>query len=454
VHVSFGKVIYRTIKRLPVFVSLLAIGIVAPFSAYAGGVIKDIEIEAIIRELTVPIFRAASLKPDDVNLYIVDDSRINAYVANGSNIFINTGLIGLSDEPDMLVGVLAHETGHITGGHLLKTEEEIFRANIKSTLGYILGIGAAALGSPEAAQAIVTGGGQIAERQLLKYTRQNENAADQSALVFLDKANYSAKGLLELMEYLMRMESTQYGELNPYTLSHPLTRERIAHIRSHLQQSDKGKEKSGITSAERARYKRAVIKLQAFLSPPQDTLKLFPATDQSDYARYGRAIAYYRIPDLVNAFANLDPLLKASPKDAFYNELKGQILFENGKIREALPFYNTANQLKPGEPLILIQLARTQLATEDKSLLDDAVKNFKQVVTKETDNVFAWRQLGIAYGKSGKIGLSNLALAEEAVLLKKKDDAKHFLTQAKATLPKGAPDFVRLRDLEVVVERM
>jgi predicted Zn-dependent protease len=422
----------------------------APFAARAG-IIQDAEIETVIHDLTEPLFDASGMPIEDVKIYIVNAPEINAYVAGGNNIFINTGLITLSDEPDMLVGVVAHELGHINGGHLLKTGDELLRANIKNTLGYILGIGAAALGSPEAAQAIITGGSHVATRQLLKYTRQNEDAADQFAIDVMAKTPYTASGLLDLLEYLMRMESTRYGKINPYTSTHPLTRDRIEHIRSYL---NKSKKKSRFTEEQVRRFKRSSIKLAAFLSPPDETLKRFPASDTSLYARYGRAIAYYRIPNLIKSFNNLDSLIKQYPNDPYFQELKGQILFENGRVEEAVDFYKNADRLLPNEPQILIQLARAEIAVENPKLLPSAIDHLKAVVAKDSENSFAWHQLGIAYGRNGQLGLSNLALAEESVLQKKKDDAKHFLNQAKGQLKEGSPAMMRTLDLEVQADRL
>ncbi len=428
------------------FSILLTVVILFAVGAKAAPIIRDTELETSIRTLANPIFKAAGLKSEDVRIYIVNNNEINAYVTGGKNIFIHTGLLSLAKDPNMLVGVIAHETGHIYGGHLLKGEEEAKNSVVKATFGYMLGLAAAAAGSPQAGAAIASGTQQVVTRQVLKNSRNNENAADHSALNFLDKSGVSSKGILDMMEVLYGKEVTMYGEINPYTQTHPLSRERIDHVRAHYNGSPIAAKL--LNPDVTAIYTRAIIKLDAFLQAPDKTLKKFPVSDTSVNARYARAIAYYRVPKLAQALTEIDALIKEFPSDPYFIELKAQILFENGKVADSVAAYQRAKDLLPGSSLFKIQLATAQVATEDEALLKNAVSNLEQAIRVEKLNSFAWHQLGIAYGRMGKLDMSNLALAEEAMIIGDKDEAKRFIKIARQSATPGSPTDLRLKDME------
>jgi predicted Zn-dependent protease len=417
------------------------------FSQTASGatIIRDAEIENVLRNIADPIVEAADLTNDSINIYIINDPQINAYVSGGSNIYINTGLLGISEKPSILTGVLAHEMGHIAGGHLLRSSQEYKATSLKATLGYMLGLAAAAAGSPQAGVAIAQGTGHVAQRQLLKHSRTHEEAADQAALSYLDKIGKSSGGLLELLEVLYSKENQVYDELNPYTLTHPLSRERISHVENHLKNS---KYKGNIGSEEHVKeFQRAIVKLNAFLEPYEKTLNKYPKTDNSIIARYARAIAQYKIPNIKKALNEIDALIEIAPNDPFFNELKGQILFENGRVEESVPYYQKAVELLPNSPLLKIILATALISTQDKENIKKAIPNLKQALLKERYNSFAWRQLAIAYGRNGDLGMSNLALAEEAFISDNKREVRKFVNLAKKHLKKGSPSELRANDL-------
>lgn len=413
--------------------------------AKANSLIRDAEIETLLYDLSSPVFRAAGLEPENIHMYIVSDDAINAYVAGGMNIFVNTGLIVRCPNPEMLVGVIAHETGHIAGGHLLKGMEEYKAANIKSMLGYALGLAAAVAGSPEAGQAIALGTTHISERQFLKYTRSHEESADQAAVTYLDRVHLTSQGLLDLLTILYKEEHTLYGELNPYALTHPLSGERISHVRNHIAHSAYAQKH--FSSNQYERYERVVAKLKAFLQPPERTLKDYPHQDKSDSAYYARAIAYYKVPTLPKAIEAADYLIKKYPKNPYYHELKGQILLENGHVAEAIPFYKNAVTLAPDNALLKIQLGSALITLEDNSNIEQAVQNLNQGLATEKNNAFAWHQLGIAEGRRNNLGLSYLALTQEAVILDRKEDVEAFAELAKKYLDVGSPAYMTLQDI-------
>jgi len=423
-------------------------------SAYAFSTIRDTEIETTVRALATPIFKAAGLVPENITIILVNDPQINAFVAGGQNMFINTGLIMIFPKPEVLQGVMAHETGHIAGGHLARNSDKMKDLTIGSLVSYGLGAITAVMGAPQAGIAVMQGGSQIAQREALQYSRQNENSADEAALKFLDRTGNTASGLLELMEYLNNLEHNLYGEINPYLQTHPLSSERIEHVRNHVNSTPYIKTGGTITPQIREEYARCYVKLHAFFDPVDATLKKYPPSDQSLLAHYARAIAYQKIPDLPKSFAELDVLLKTYPKDPYFNELKGQILFENGHITDAIPYYQHAVAAMPGDALLNLGLGTTEVAAADDTdlpqsgpWLKDAIDHLNYAQLKESANLEILQQIEIAYGRSGQIGMAYLSHAESALLEKKNDEARNFAHLAEMNLPAGSPASIRAADI-------
>lgn len=444
------------IKILPILVWLVVGGLfLLPSSICAqGGVstIRDDEIEKYLRQLADPVFEAAGLVPQNINIYLINSPELNAYVAGGQNLFIHTSLILESDDPNMLVGVIAHESGHIAGGHITRKIDDARTAGIQATLGYILGAASVASGAPAGAtMAIIQGGQEIATRGFLKHSRAHEEAADQAGLRFLQKTGFSPNGLVTLLETLNTQQTQFHDNVNPYLLTHPLSRERIAHIRNVIETSPE----LDVPTPQNLKdtHLRIKAKLQAFLATPKETLEKYFDENNNVSARYARAIAFYRIPELNNAIKEIDGLIKEYPKDPYFHELRGQMMFENGRIKESVLSYQQAVDLLPKSTLFNLELGVAQLATEDAAFYKQAIHHLEQTIIKEPDNVFAWRQLGIAYGKDEQFGLSFLSLAEAAVLLDKKDNAKDYLDRARKYLPENSPAALRAKELAEMVEK-
>jgi predicted Zn-dependent protease len=397
--------------------ALLASAVFLPGQAGAVPLIRDAEIEHTLREYGNPIFKEDGLRPASVNLFIVQDDSLNAYVAGGANMFIHTGLIMACDTPDMLIGVMAHETGHIVGGHLARGSENLKNAQLGSIMTFVLGAAAAAAShQPEAAAAVLSGGQGVVARKFFSFTRANEESADQSALGVLDKIGISASGMVKTFELLMRNERAHGGSPDPYLLTHPLTNLRIDHVREHANTS---KVPYGVYPHSLDEpHQRMVAKLYGFINSPEKTLARYPISNKSVAARM------------------------------FFHELRGQILFENNRVKEALASYQTAVKLLPDSPLLLSDLGKVELAQNDGSLLQSAIAHLEKSNTLDNDNSTNWRLLATAYGKDGQQGLSALALAEEAVLMDNPDTALRQVETATPLLKEGTPAKQRARDIK------
>lgn len=419
--------------------------------AEAVSLIRDAEIEDTLRAYGNPIFEAAGLNVDAIHIFIVEDPTINAYVAGGANMFIHTGLILRTDRPSMLIGVMAHETGHMAGGHLAQGSEKLKNAELGTILSALLGVAVMASGQGGAGAGVMGIGDQMAMRNYLHFSRANESAADQAGLDYLDQLGISAAGMLRMLEILRQDENRSYGSPDPYTKTHPLSIDRISHIRDHVMQSTIPEEKIPPGFAER--HARMVAKLHGFIDPPEDTLILYPLTDHSVPARYARAIAYYRIPDLSKAMAELDSLLKEKPNDPFFNELRGQILFENGHINEAAQSYAKATSLLPHSPLILTDYGKVLTAKGDKQDIAKAVEVLEHATVIDNSDADSWHYLAIAYGKQNNLGMFYLSSAEEASLEDNPKEVLRDVDLSLKSLPSGSPARLRANDLKLIAEK-
>ena len=304
----------------------------APAKPQGMSLIRDAEIEDTIRAYAAPLFDAAGLGAEAVRVHIVDDRRLNAFVAGGLNLFITSGMLAAAEEPGEIAGVIAHEIGHIAGGHLVRTRGAMEDAAAETILGTLLGSGAILAGEGEAGSALIMGAWTMARQNLLRYSQVQEQAADQAAIRLLESTGQSAEGLLAMFRRLESQEFLTVERQDPYLRTHPLTRDRIRFVRNQVETRAAAGAPPPEAEAHAAAHRRMVAKLRGFLDPPKKTLRAYPESDVSVAARYARAIALYRIPAIDRALAVLDGLLADFPDDPWFHELEGQILFENGRI--------------------------------------------------------------------------------------------------------------------------
>ena len=427
----------------------LCTAFVAHARADVGGddnisLLRDAEIEHTLRVWMTPIWKTAGLDPDAVRVFVINDQRLNAFVAGGQNIFLNSGTIMRAKSANQLIGVMAHETGHIAEGHLARSSEVMKNAEIESVIAMLLGGAASVLGHGNAGGGGILAGENVGLQAYLHHSVTVEASADEAAIRFLDRTHQSARGLLEFFQILEQELFLNAQHQDPYLLDHPLTEERINYVKEHVESSPYSDVKDPPDWV--AMFNVMKAKLGAFLGNPSQVLASIPASDNSEPARYARAIAYYRIPDLKNALPIIDGLVNDFPKNPYYDELKGQMLFENGRVSEAIAPYQRAVQLAPGEPLLNIELAQVQLESNDPKYVAAAKNELNAAINIESDNADAWRELAVAYGRSGDIGMAALALAEQNMATGDFKQAIGQAQRAQQLLPPG-PQRQRAQDL-------
>lgn len=421
-------------------------------SAWAQGsgglsVVRDTEIEGMIRTLGTPLWRAAGLDPGSITVTLINDRNLNAFVAGGQNLFLHTGLLLRTAHPGQILGVIAHETGHISGGHLARLPEAYRNAFITSLIAMALGVGAAvAGGGGGAAGAAILGGGELGARNLFAFTRAQESAADQAGVTLLESTQQSSRGFLEFMEILANQEFLAVGRQDPYLRTHPMSQERVEFLRNQVSLSRFSN--NPVPPELILAHRRMKAKLYGFLEPPGNTLQRYSAADQSIEARYARAIAYYRTPNLTMALPLIDGLIQEHPQDPYFHELRGQMLFENQRAREALPAYQRAVELAPNAGLLRMDLSQVMIELNDPSLLKAARLHLAEAERLEPGVPRVWRLKAIVLGREDKLGEAAAALAEEALMQRRLLDARDQARRAVRLLPAGSIAAIRAQDIE------
>ena len=435
----------RFIARL---LAVLAAAGLTVQTASAQSILRDAETEALLREMAAPLVAASGLDPKNVDIVLINDSSVNAFVAGGQAVYINSGLINTADTANEVQGVIAHELGHITGGHIIRGSEGAAAAQGISILSLLLGAAAAVAGAGEAAMGVLMAGQQAAMGKFLAFNRAQESSADAAGAQYLSKAGISGKGSIA---FFKKLENLSYRagysprDGDEYYSTHPLTGERISRLQD-IYQKDPAWSKPSEAGIEQ-RFQRAKAKLYGYLAEPHNTLYTYPLSMTGVPARYARAYAFHKESHLDKAMAETDALLAKAPDDPYFLELKGQILLEAGKPDEALPYLRRATTLTANQPLIATTFGHALIATEDPANFKEAERVLKYAVSRDRENPFAWYQLGVVYAANGDMPRARLASAEQQVMSGNMTAALASAEAAESALPKGSPDWLRAQDI-------
>jgi predicted Zn-dependent protease len=425
----------------------------APERAKAQGLsfIRDAEIEDTLRIYSTPIFQAAGLSPGGIRIFLVEDKTLNAFVAGGQNMFLFTGLLVTAEDPLEVIGVMAHEAGHIAGGHTATRTQQIESASKAALLSYVLGLGLGiATGELGLGAAAISAGQDVAIKGLLRFTRSQESSADQAAVTYLKATRQSPRGLVDFMETLSGQEALLSSSQDPYVRTHPLSRDRISFYRRALEDSPYSDEPT--PKDLRELHDRMVAKLRGYLDPLRQVLKHYPKSDQSIAARYARTIATYRAKDYKSALRQMKGLLAAEPKNPYFHELLGQILFEYGRLEEALPAYEMAIAALPRESTIHLALARVFIELNRPAYDVEAHKHLRIVVQEEPSNSFAWRLLATVYGRQDNLAMTALALAESNLARGRNREALANAKKAQQLLKNNTASWIQAQDVELAAQ--
>jgi predicted Zn-dependent protease len=423
----------------------------APARAQEKGlpIIRDAEIEQLLREYTLPILRVAGLSQQNVHVIIINDRSFNAFVMDGRHIFVNSGALMEAQTPNQVIGVLAHETGHLAGGHVSKLRQELANAQTAAIVAMLLGVGAAVAGarsgSGNAGMAALSAPQSVIEHSLLAYVRSQEEQADRAGVKFLTMTGQSAKGMYDTFKhfYDQSLFAAQYAD--PYLQSHPMPAERMAALEELVKTSPNWDKKDPPELQLRHDLMRA--KLYGYMDRPDSVYRRYPLSDTSIPARYARAISDYRRGDTQRAVAEIDALIQLEPKNPYFYELKGQALLEGGHPAEAIGPLRRAVGMAPNPTLIQVLLGQALVATNDPHLTDEAIASLSVAVTRDTDIPEGFTQLAMAYGRKGDLADADLASAQAAFSRGDTNTARQLAARAKNRFPIGTPGWVRADDI-------
>lgn len=416
--------------------------------AMAQSILRDAETEALLDDMAAPLVDAAGLAPGNVDVVLINDPSINAFVAGGQVVYIHSGLIDAADSANEVQGVIAHELGHITGGHIVRFNEGASAAGNISILSMLLGLGAVLAGAGEAAMGVMMAGQRAAMGKFLAFSRVQESAADAAGAQYLSDAGISGQGSLSFFGKLYN-QSLRYGydvsDESEFNRTHPLSQTRITTLRDSYE-NDAAWETPSDPDLER-RFKRVKAKLFGYLSESQRTINAYPVRDKSVPARYARAYAYHKSALIDEAMAETDALLAIDPQDPYFLEIKGQVLLESGRPTEALEPLRQATELSGHHPLIASVFGHALIATEDEANHPEAERVLRTAVGRDRLNPFAWYQLGVVYAARGDLPRARLASAEQQVMTRRYTDALRSAQYAEAGLEEGTPDWLRAQDI-------
>jgi predicted Zn-dependent protease len=451
---------FRTTTKMTAIATVIAL-VAAPMAAVAQeqklAILRDTETEQLLRDYTKPILRVAGLEKQNIQVTIINQSVFNAFVADGRRIFVNHGALLQSETPNQIIGVFAHETGHLAGGHLARMHEQLAQAQTQMIIAMLLGAGALAAGAvrggvssgstglANAGAATLSGPQNMIFRSMLSYQRQQEEAADRAGVKFLTATGQSAKGMYDTFKRFTNESLFSARGADPYYQSHPMPAERVAALEEIARTSPYWDKKDD--PALQVRHDMMRAKLSGFLERPETVYNRYPLSDTSMPARYAHAISTYLHGDLNNALNQIDSLIHAQPSNPYFYELRGQALLEGGKPAEAIAPLRKAAALSNNAPLIEILLGQALVAGDGKAYTDEAITILRNAMARETEQPLGYMQLAMAYARKGDLAEADLASAQAAYLRGDNKTAKDLASRAKTRFAIGTPGWVKADDI-------
>jgi predicted Zn-dependent protease len=447
-------------KSLKLTTLLTAVAVAAaPMAALAQEnkgppVLRDTETEQLLREYTRPILRAAGLEKQNIQMVIINQSVFNAFVADGRRIFVNYGAIMQSETPNQIIGVMAHETGHLAGGHLAKMREQMAAAQTQMIIAMLLGAGAMVAGAKSggsgggltnAGAAMFSAPGEMIRRNLLSYVRQQEENADKAGVKFLTATGQSARGMYETFKRFTDEGLFAARGTDPYVMSHPMPAQRVTALEELARSSPYWDKKDD--PALQLRHDMARAKISAFMERQETVYRRYPLSNNSLPARYAHAISTYLHGDLRSALSQIDALIQQQPNNPYFYEVRGQALLEGGKPQEAIAPLRRAVQLSNNAPLIEMLLGQALVATGNNAYTDEAISILRAAVARETEAPLGYTQLAMAYGRKGDYAQADLASAQSAFLRGDNKTARDLASRAKTRFAIGTPGWVKADDI-------
>jgi predicted Zn-dependent protease len=441
---------FRLYRLTGLIASVLAIFCMnaTPVMAQGINILRDTETEEMLKSYETPLARAAGLDPNATKVWLVGDNEVNAFATfgdGGENVFILSGIVLYVKNANELIGVMAHETGHIKAGHLIRGEVGMQKAMIPMLLSMVVGVAAAIAGAGAAGMVLMGMGQSIAEAQFAQFSRVQESTADQIGTQLLNATHQSPMGMYNMFQRMAAEEARGAYKIDPFAVDHPAGQDRVSQLQDIVDASPYRDVKDA-PQVEHT-FEMVQAKLAGYTLPVQEALNRYPVTDTSEVARYARSMAYLRKPDLPKALAEINSLIAEEPNNPYFYEVLGQINLSMARPADAIPAYQKAVNLKPMAPQLRLALATAELATENAALAPAALQNLKAANLVENDDVFTWYETAQAYSMIKNDPMANLATAEAYYNGGSMMQAVVFATRARRDLTQGSPEWQQANDI-------
>jgi predicted Zn-dependent protease len=411
----------------------------------SGYALRDTETEEMLKSYEIPLARAAGLEIGAMHVYLAPDTDVNAFATYPEDIFICAGILLWLHKPNELVGVMAHETGHLAAGHLSRGEYGMKKAMIPMLLSMVAGVAAMIAGAGEVGLAIMGIGQAYAMGQMAAFTRVQESTADQIGARLLLATHQSPMGMYQTFQRFADEEARGAYKMDKFAVDHPSGQDRVFDLNEVVEASPYREVQDSPQSLHT--FQMVQAKLAGFILPVKEALDRYPESDKSEPARYARSMIFLRAPRLQQALAEINSLIAEEPANPYFYEVRGQIYMSMAKPSQAIPDYQRSVDLRPGAPQLRLALATAQLATESTALAPDALKNLRAASLVENDDPTTWYETAQAYSMMNNEPMANLAIAEQWYNLGDMRKALVFATRARGKLPQGTSDWEQAQDI-------
>ena len=418
----------------------------------AFSIVRDAQTEQLLQEYARPLLHAAQIDPASIRIVLVDDRRFNAFIVDARHIFIHTGVFLDSESPAEIMGVLAHEIGHIKGGHLAHAHSSLDDARFVAMLSALIGVAALATGANANSDSLVGGGaglaassGNFGQRLFLAHRRLQEETADRIALQLLGQAGLPTSGLTNILNRLARRERYAGAQADPYLRSHPASSERLRNL-THGAAREKARPAADLTALQQ-RHDLVRAKIKAYTGRPGSAARAFFPSDKSLAADYGRAILAMRRGEISAARTALDGLVKHAPQNPYFRELLGQLHLQAGNADIAIASFREALQLSPDEPQLRAALGSALLARGRGPDIDEAITLLSRAVTQDQNLPASWRQLAIALNRAGRALEATLATSRSLLASGDIAGAKFHAARVREEATRGDRLWLRADDI-------
>ena len=415
--------------------------------------VRDAETEALLRDYATPLLRVSKVGAVATRIFLINNRNFNAFVAGGRNIFMFAGTMMEAKTPNEVIGVMAHEIGHIAGSHIARQQMMMSKLGPVAIAAMLLGAGALAAstrsrnvgGSPIGIVGALTGPQEILRRAMLAHQRSDEQAADIGAIRYLTATKQSGRGLLTTLNRMNRNSMFAAGGFDPYLLSHPLPAERLSYLQAQAQASRYWNARD--SKALQRRHALVRAKLVAFVGDANEVQRRYPISDRSEAAQYARAISAYRFGRLSDAIQRIDQLIRHNGKNAYYHELKGQALLEGGRANQAIVPLKRSLALAPRATPIRVMLGHALLSSGNPKVIRQAIPILTRATQQEPENANAFQFLAMAYDRLGNQPMAQLSAAQAMFLAGRYVEARTQASRAKKQLKPRSPAWLKADDI-------